>query len=210
MALPRTTVHLVRHGEVFNPGGVLYERLPDFHLSDLGQAMANRLGDYFAGRPNSAQMIVASPLERAQETAAPIAEALGLPIGLDPRVIESASRFAGLRINAATLARPANARHLFNPLRPSWGEPYQQIAARMADALADVLAQAQGGEAVVVSHQSPIWRLRLHLTGHPLWPMPRGRSCSLASVTTLVYEAGQLRAIAYREPAADLLPAELR
>ncbi|MDR2253822.1 MAG: histidine phosphatase family protein [Bifidobacteriaceae bacterium] len=211
MAEPRTTVHLVRHGEVMNPEKVLYERLPDFHLTANGHAMAQRVADYFAARIGSrVDLLVASPLERAQETAAPISAALGLEIRTDPRVIEAQNSFAGQKVDLPNLLKPAALRRLRNPLRPSWGEPFEQIADRMHAAIADLRAEIPGGEAIVVSHQSPVWRARLRAEQRALWPMPQGRACSLASVTTLVFEGDKLSALAYCEPAADLLPPELR
>jgi broad specificity phosphatase PhoE len=211
MVEPRTTIHLVRHGEVDNPRHVLYERLPGFHLSDRGQAMARRVADHFAGRgAGQVDALVASPLERAQETARPLAEALGMEARTDGRVIESGSVFAGQRIDLGNMLKPSAVRRFYNPLRPSWGEPFEAIADRMHAALADLRAEFPGGEVVVVSHQSPIWRARLRAEGRPVWPLPRGRACSLASVTTLVYEGDQLSAVCYCEPAADLLPDHLR
>ena len=61
-------VHVLRHGEVHNPNGVLYGRLPDFHLSDLGKEMAERIAERMRG--TDVTHVVSSPLERAQETAA--------------------------------------------------------------------------------------------------------------------------------------------
>ncbi|MDR1118019.1 MAG: histidine phosphatase family protein [Bifidobacteriaceae bacterium] len=210
MAEPRTTIHLVRHGEVHNPDHILYERLPGYHLSERGQAMARRVGEHFESRRGRVDTLVASPLERAQETAAPIAEALGLEIRTDPRVIEAGNSLAGRRITLPNLLKPSAARRLYNPLRPSWGEPFEAIAERMHAAIGDLREEVGGGTAVVVSHQSPVWRARLHAEGRPLWPMARGRACSLASVTTLVYEGDKLSAVCYCEPAADLLPPHLR
>ena len=87
MGQNRTMVHLVRHGEVENPAGLLYGRLPDYHLSDLGREMAARVAEHLRGR--DVVYLVSSPLERAQETAAPLAETLGLPVVIDERVIEA-------------------------------------------------------------------------------------------------------------------------
>ena len=90
--MPHATVHLLRHGEVHNPDGVLYGRLPEFHLSERGRDMARMLAEHFTARAgNGAKIVhlVASPLTRAQETAMPTAEALGLEITTDPRIIEA-------------------------------------------------------------------------------------------------------------------------
>src|SRR5690348_5875191 len=82
-----TIVHLLRHGEVENPAGIIYGRLPGYHLSANGRAMASAAADFFAGRPVA--VLFCSPLERAQETARPVAERLGLDIVTDDRLIES-------------------------------------------------------------------------------------------------------------------------
>ncbi|MDR1824309.1 MAG: histidine phosphatase family protein [Bifidobacteriaceae bacterium] len=210
---PLTTVHLVRHGEVYNPEGVLYERLPGYHLSELGLAMAQRVADYFS-RVLASQVgyLVASPLERAQETAVPIGAALGLEVATDARLIEAGSSFAGTVVDAAHLVRPKALVQLRNPRKPSWGEPYIEIAQRMTAAIAEARVKVPGGHVVAVSHQSPIWRARLYAEGRPLWHFPTGRLCSLASITSLVFgaESGVLQAVRYYEPAGDLLPDHLR
>ncbi len=206
-----TTVHLVRHGEVHNPGGVLYGRLDGYHLSERGHAMAQRLADYFAGRAGGPRRdvvhVVASPLQRAQETAGPVAAALGLELATDARLIEAANHFEGLTfgVGDGSLRRPAHWRFLWNPFRPSWGEPYREQVARMLAAVATAREAARGHEAVVVSHQLPIWVTRRAVEGKRLWHDPRSRECSLASVTSLVYDGDDLT-LAYAEPCADLLP----
>src|SRR5260370_517905 len=120
-----TVVHLLRHGEVHNPNHVLYGRLPGYHLSGNGQLMAAAAADYFDGRPVAA--LFASPLERAQETAQPVADRLGLQITTDDRLIESANVLEGKSVSLASLAaNPLNWKYLWNPFTPSWGEPYTQ------------------------------------------------------------------------------------
>src|ERR1700761_5743166 len=161
-----TIVHLLRHGEVENPPGIIYGRLPDYHLSANGRAMASAAADYFAGRPVVA--LFCSPLERAQETAAPVAERLRLDIVTDDRLIESWNHFEGMRfgVGDGSLRRPAHWPYLINPFRPSWGEPYRHIVARMLDIMAVARAaavEAGGTEAVCVSHQLPIWVTRRHV-----------------------------------------------
>ncbi|RZS79047.1 broad specificity phosphatase PhoE [Motilibacter rhizosphaerae] len=203
-----TRVHLVRHGEVHNPTGVLYGRLPGFHLSDRGREMAERLGEVLGERDIT--HLVASPLDRAQETAAPLAAFRGLSITTDPRVIEAGNRFEGrtFGVGDGSLRRPAVWPLLVNPFRPSWGEPYDQIAQRMRAAVTDARAAARGHEAAIVSHQLPVWVARCSYEGRRLWHDPRTRQCSLASVTTLVWEGDRLARIEYLEPCLDLLPAK--
>jgi broad specificity phosphatase PhoE len=201
-------VHLVRHGQVHNPEAVLYGRQPGFGLSDLGRQMATRLGEYFADVP--LDYLVSSPLQRAQETIAPIAAAHPqLEVHLDDRVIEAANVFEGKsfgRYNELLLL-PSSWWALRNPLRPSWGESYTSIVERMRRALADAAAQVPGGQALVLSHELPIWMARSDAEGRRLVHDPRRREARLASVTSFTFDNdGKLVDVTYREPAADLVP----
>jgi broad specificity phosphatase PhoE len=202
----KTVVHLLRHGEVHNPTGVLYGRSTGYHLSDLGQKMAQRVADTIGSRDIT--QVISSPLERAQETAAPLAETRGLDIVTDSRVIESTNVFEGARFGHGdgVLKRPQSWRHLWNPFRPSWGEPYKQVAARMMAAVQDARDAAEGHEAVIVSHQLPIWITRLHVEGHMFLHDPRRRQCTLCSLTSLTFVNDHLTMVRYSEPAADLIP----
>jgi broad specificity phosphatase PhoE len=205
-----TTVHLLRHGEVHNPTGVLYGRLPGFHLSELGQRMAQRVADAVGDRDIT--HVVASPLERAQETAAPLARVRDADIVTDARVIESGNVFEGRRftLSDSILKHPDTWPHLWNPFRPSWGEPYKTIAARMMAAVYDARDAARGHEAVVVSHQLPVWVTRLHVEHRPFVHNPRNRQCTLCSLTSLVFDGDALVTVRYSEPAADLIPVKDR
>jgi broad specificity phosphatase PhoE len=202
----RTVVHLLRHGEVLNPGKILYGRLPGYHLSELGRTMADRAAEYFTGR--DVVTLIASPLERARETAVPIATALGLPAGTDDRLIEAANVFEGrpFGVGDGVLRHPAAWPHLRNPFRPSWGEPYRQIAARMGEAVEAARESSAGHEAVLVSHQLPIWVARLAAEHRRFVHDPRRRECTLASVTSLEFKGRSLAWITYAEPSRDLLP----
>lgn len=218
--MPQSTVHLLRHGEVHNPQGILYGRLPEFHLSELGRQMAQTAATYFAERAAQGANIVylaASPLTRAQETALPTAQALNLEIATEDRIIEAENHFEGLKVTKAELRRPRHWQHFVNPLRPSWGEPYKAQALRVMAAVHDARLHAmdlagaeyeeRGAEAILVSHQLPIWATRLNAEGRRLWHDPRKRECTLTSVTSLVFDAdGSLLRVEYHEPAAALLP----
>jgi broad specificity phosphatase PhoE len=200
--MPDTTVvHLLRHGEVDNPHGVLYGRLPGYHLSANGRAMAQAAASYFAGRPVVA--LFSSPLERAQETASPVAEQLGLPIVTDDRLIESWNHFEGQRfgVGDGLLRHPAHWPRLVNPFRPSWGEPYRHVAARMQAVMATAREAAAGREAVCVTHQLPIWVARRAAEGQRLWHNPAMRECALGSVTSFTYSGDQLTGVSYTVPA---------
>ena len=206
----RTVVHLLRHGEVHNPTGVLYGRMPGYHLSDLGRQMAERVAEVIGNRDIT--HLVCSPLERAQETAAPLAVARGIEVTTDPRVIESTNVFEGATfgVGDGVLRKPQAWRHLWNPFRPSWGEPYRQLAARMLAAVYDARDAAKGHEAVIVSHQLPIWVTRLHVENRSFLHDPRRRQCTLASLTSLTFEDDTTTVLRYSEPAADLIPVKDR
>lgn len=202
----RSVVHLLRHGEVYNPEGVLYGRLPGYRLSDLGEQMAQRAAEALAGHDIAA--VIASPMERAQQTAEPIAQVHGHQIATEPLAIEADNVFEGQRVSVGdgVLRQPATWRHLWNPFKPSWGEPYDEVAARMRQAVRNAKDLADGREAVLVSHQLPIWIARLDAEGRRLWHDPRSRQCTLASLTSLTFDDDDLVSITYSEPARDLLP----
>jgi broad specificity phosphatase PhoE len=201
-----TTVHLLRHGEVHNPEGVLYGRREGYHLSDLGRAMAERVAGVIGDR--DIVHLRCSPLERAQETAAPLAAARDLTPVLDPRVIESANVFEGKRFGHGdnALRKPSAWIHLWNPVKPSWGEPYKEVVARMLAAVYDARDAARGHEAVVVSHQLPIWITRLAVEKRSFLHDPRKRQCTLCSLTSLTFLGDDLTSVRYSEPAGDLIP----
>lgn len=199
-----TVVHLLRHGEVHNPGGILYGRLPGYHLSDTGRLMAETVAKAVGGRDIVA--IHSSPLERALETAAPLADKLGLDVTEDDRLLEAANMLQGRPVGQglAIFRNPRNYRYFWNPLRPSWGEAYPAIVARMKAAVDDARAAARGHEAVLVSHQLPIWTIRMAAEGRRLWHDPRRRQCALASLTTFTFEGDRLVSVGYSEPAGSL------
>lgn len=198
---PDTVLHLLRHGEVHNPGGVLYGRLPDFHLSEEGRLMAKAAAGFLAGR--DVVLLRCSPLDRTRETAAPLAAQFGLGVSTDDRLIEPTNVFEGttVGVGSGALRNPAHWRYLYDPFRPSWGEPYRDVAARMLAAMADAAQAARGHEAVLVSHQLPIWIARRAAGGRPLWHNPAHRQCALASVTSFSYAGDRITGVSYAEPA---------
>lgn len=215
--MSHTTVHLLRHGEVHNPAGVLYGRLPGYHLSALGREMAERAAQYLGGERipttspgttperHDVTHVIASPLQRAQETARPVAAEFGLEVETDERLLEAGNYFEG-RVVGSSLRDPRSWPRLINPWRPSWGEPYTRQAARMRAAVEDARREAEGHEAVLVSHQLPIWIARLSFEGRRFFHDPRNRQCSLASLTSLRFEGDRFVGFSYVEPSADLLP----
>ena len=218
--MPSTTIHFIRHGKVENPDHLLYERLPGFHLSDLGRRMARAAADYAAADPqlSSVVAVYSSPLDRTRETAGIIIGALNkvrvergeqpLELQTDDRIIEAGNEFRGKRIGygEGALWRNGNWRLVRNLWKPSWGESYQHIAARVGDFAQEKVRECAGKQIIAVSHESPIWSYR-HLleTGHPEHNMVL-RHTALASVTSITYdsETGKMLSISYADPAKDV------
>ncbi|KRC61891.1 phosphoglycerate mutase [Agromyces sp. Root81] len=204
--MPADQIHLVRHGEVFNPQGVLYGRLSGYGLSDLGRSMAQAAADDLVTRDRAVTALVSSPLQRTQQSAEPIAAAFGLEPVLDDRVIEPENRFEGKRMRGpeGALRDIRNWRLLVNPWEPSWGEPFRSIADRMLAAIGDAWQAADGGDVVIVSHQLPIWMVHRRLAGISLAHDPRRRRCALSSITTLERRGERFVEVGYTDPAAGL------
>ena len=200
-------VHVIRHGEVENPEKILYGRQPGRRLSQRGQEMAQVIGDWSKSIDLGA--VHASPLQRAQETATPIARAHSLDITTDEKLIEAANIFEGKKfeLGSGVLRHPSSWKHLVNPWKPSWGEPYEEQISRMLAAVFQARDAAQGKDAIVVSHQLPIWILRRAIEGRRLIHDPRKRQCTLASVTSVHFDdEGMISGTSYSEPAKHLLP----
>lgn len=201
-----TTVHLLRHGEVHNPGRVLYGRIAGYHLSERGHEMARTVADALTAQSRDVVGVIASPLQRAQETAAPISAAFKLTTGVDERLVEAGNRFEGTTVGAKpwTLLNPRWWPLLRNPFTPSWGEPYREQADRVQAAVEDARKAHEGHEVVLVSHQLPIWVTRLAYENRRLWHDPRKRQCTLCSLTSLHFDDDELTGIEYTEPAGHL------
>ncbi|MEY4311004.1 MAG: hypothetical protein RLZ71_930 [Actinomycetota bacterium] len=204
--MPASRIHLVRHGEVHNPEGILYGRLPHFRLSERGHEMAALAAKELKARGVKVGSLYASPLLRTRESAEHIQELFGVEPVTDERLIEPTNIFEGRKLSARTIAiRPHLVYHLRNPNQPSWGEPYVNIVARMLEAMNDIAAKTVGGDAVVVTHQLPIWITHRHLAGERLAHNPSARRCALSSITTFEKTADGWVEIAYANPAEALL-----
>lgn len=199
-------LHFVRHGEVFNPKGLLYERLEGFPLSERGHGMAEAAATELQKMGRPIGQLLVSPLERTQQSAAPIAQSFGLSPQIEERIIEPWNKLRGQPMGAkALIAQPALAVHLYNPLKPSWGEPYEEIAQRMTDAALSAWEVGGGSDVVFVSHQLPIWMTYLSASGLRLPHNPRNRRCSLSSITSFEVEEGKLVPVGYLEPGMKYL-----
>ena len=196
----------MRHGEVANPEHVLYGRLDGFGLSPLGVQMAQAAADELSasGRPVSA--LFASPLLRAQQSAAPVARAFALPIQTDERFIEPTNAFEGKRMRGpgGALRDPRNWRYMANPFKPSWGEPFSSIVARMMAGIAGADASVDGGDVVIVSHQACITMVARSVGGKGLAHNPGTRRCNLSSITSLEKHGDRYVEVGYSDPAAHL------
>jgi broad specificity phosphatase PhoE len=200
-------IHFIRHGEVHNPEKILYGLQPGWKLSERGKKMAQVIAQWSENLNIGA--IHASPLQRAQETVAPIIDIHNLQLTTDKNLIEAGNIFEGKRfeLGNGVLRHPKSWRYLYNPWRPSWGEPYVQIINRMLKALFTARDSAEGKDAICVSHQLPIWMLRSAIEGRMLIHDPRKRECALASVTSFELDnEGMVSAVSYLEPAKHLLP----
>lgn len=204
--MPAELVRLVRHGEVHNPDGILYGRIPGYHLSELGHQMAAVAAESLAGHDVTG--LIASPLQRTQESAQPWADLFGLPINTDERLIEPHNWFEGTRMRER-LRNPVSWPRLANPLRPSWGEPYQSVKRRMFAAITDAWQSVDSGEVVLVSHQMPIVMVARSVAGLAPFHDPRKRRCSLSSITTLRHDGERFIEVDYQEPARELLAASI-
>jgi broad specificity phosphatase PhoE len=201
------TIHFVRHGEVHNPEKILYGLQPGWRLSDRGNEMAAVIGEWSTKLDLGA--IHSSPLQRAQETVAPIIAKHKLSLTTDKNLIEASNIFEGKKfeLGSGVLRHPSSWRYLYNPWKPSWGEPYEQLISRMLKGLFAARDAAGGKDAICVSHQLPIWILRSAVEGRRLLHDPRKRECTLASVTSFELDnEGMISSVSYLEPAKHLLP----
>lgn len=200
-------IHFIRHGEVHNPEKILYGLQPGWRLSERGIQMAQVVAQW--SKKLNLGAIHSSPLQRAQETVAPIIDNHSLQLTTDKNLIEASNIFEGKKfeLGSGVLKHPKSWRYLYNPWRPSWGEPYDQIINRMLKALFSARDAAGGKDAICVSHQLPIWILRSAVEGRRLLHDPRKRECSLASVTSFELDSdGMVTGVSYSEPAQHLLP----
>ncbi|AGP31656.1 histidine phosphatase family protein [Corynebacterium terpenotabidum] len=204
-----TIVHLVRHGEVHNPDRILYGRLPGWHLSVRGRQMAAAvaadLGDH------DIAYLAASPLQRAQETVAPLVETVNsngrrIDLVTDEDLLEAGNDLEGLHIKGvrSALWNPKRWPMMKDPSIPSWGEPYTQIVDRMWVAVDRARRAAEGREAVCVTHQLPVVCVQRDIQGLPLKHNPLARRCNLASVTSLIFDGDDLTDMVYSEPAQEI------
>lgn len=207
-------IHLIRHGEVDNPDGILYGRLPGFQLSARGREMAELAAKHVLEEGRAVAALYASPLLRARQSAAPFERCYGLQIRNEPRIIEPTNVFEGKsKTGRASLLKHVKSwPALWNPLLPSWGEPYARIFRRVRAAMEEAWANAEAegvkGDIVMLSHQAPIWNQHLSVAGKPFAHNPAKRRCDLSSITTFVKHGNKWVELGYASPAAHMIEDE--
>jgi broad specificity phosphatase PhoE len=176
------TTFLVRHGEVHNPEGVVYADLDGFGLSELGRAQASAT----AARLPTGSSIVASPLQRAAETANIIAGEFATSVTVDEDLTEwhLGRRWAGETWESIDERFPGElTAYLDHPHQLDFaGETLAALAARVADAVRRHRSAAYG-PLVIVSHQDPIQAARLALTGRTLTDLHQDKPGHAAIIT---------------------------
>jgi broad specificity phosphatase PhoE len=203
--MPAQRIHLVRHGEVYNPGGVLYGRLPNFHLSDTGKLMAKDAAEELKKMKADVRAIYVSPLLRTQESAKPIEELFKVDGKVDENLVEPWNVFEGRKLSVKAVAlRPHWWWHFRNPAKPAWGETFIDIIQRMNHAIVTARDSVESGDVVLVTHQLPIWIMHLHVAGERLMHDPRKRRCALSSITTFEFDQDGLVEVSYKDPASNL------
>lgn len=170
--------------------------------------MAEAAAHELAASDRAVSMVLASPLVRAQQSAAPIAEAFNLPIVTEERIIEPTNAFEGT-VGRTAFKNPKYWYRFLNPFRPSWGEPYRSIANRVRGAMDDAWDAARDaerqGDIVMVSHQAVVWAAHRDINGEPLFHNPAKRRCELSSITSFERRGGRWFEVDYRTPAAHLM-----
>jgi broad specificity phosphatase PhoE len=160
----KTTIYLVRHGEVFNPKQILYGRLPGFGLSRTGKIQAQKLGTYLSGRP--IHTIYASPLARTRQTASFVRKHHpAVPFSVDRRLIEVKTPLEG-----ASLSELEKGGWNFYQEKyfAQGGERLDDIWNRMNDFFSEIVPRHEGHEIVVVSHGDPIMLTAAKHSGKPI------------------------------------------
>lgn len=178
-------VHLVRHGEAHNPTEVVYDSLPGFPLSPAGSVQARSVSRYLGSQPIVA--VWSSPLQRALETATPIANRAGVPVLVDEELIEWSllSRWAGTRWADLPTTHPGELEaYLDHPgVLDFADETLEMLAKRMTGAIKRIEGRSDAGDVVVVGHQDPIQAARLALTGRSLSGLHSDKPTHASAIT---------------------------
>lgn len=181
-----TTILFVRHGTTATTGSVLPGRAPGLHLSERGIEQATALAERLKDLSRKPTALYVSPLERARETAAPIAKALRLRPVVDKGLLEcDFGLWTGKRL--ATLARRAEWRavqHAPSTFRFPEGESFSEMQLRMWEAVTKIVKRHRNRTVIVVSHADPIKAAVTYAQGVPLDLFQRTviSTCSISAI----------------------------
>lgn len=180
---------LIRHGENdYVKTGKLAGRLPEVHLNERGRQQAEELAESLANLPIKA--IYSSPLERARETAAPLAAKLGLEAQIRPGLIETGiGAWAGQELKALRkLPEWKTVQDAPSRFRFPGGESFAESQARIVGEIEAILGLHQKEDVIAcVSHADPIKLATAYYLGMPLDHFQR-LGCDTASVTVFLLE----------------------
>lgn len=170
---PPTLVLLVRHGQTPTTGKVLPGRAPGLHLADKGQQQAQIVADRIASLQTAKRKVAAvyaSPMERTQETAAPISKALGLRTRRNAGLIEADfGEWTGAELKALSkLPEWRTVQRNPSGFRFPGGESFIEMQTRICGAIQRLCAAHPGETIVAVSHADPIKAAVAHAMGTPL------------------------------------------
>ena len=141
-----TTLYLMRHGQVHNPTGILYGRLPGFRLSEMGIQQARAAGEWLAGKP--IQAIYSSPMERARQTASIVAQRQdALSPRIDERILEVLTPYEG----RPTAELAAAGWDLYSGNKPPFESP-GMVLERVLDFMTHIAAAHSNESVVAIGH----------------------------------------------------------
>ena len=201
---PTTVVLLVRHGVTPTTGKKLPGRLPGVHLSDEGRRQAEVAARRIA-KLKRVTAIYSSPLDRARETAAPIARERGLSVRIDRDLLEiDVGRWAGKSLGSLRRRSEWKTVQRYpSGFRFPGGESFAEMQGRITAAVARLVARHPGGTLVLVSHGDPIKAVVAHALGVHLDLFQR-ISIGTASITAVVYRRDGARVLTVNSTGADL------
>ena len=181
-----TLVLLVRHGQTPTTGKLLPGRAPGLHLADVGHEQARRVADRIMALPKI-DAIYASPLERARETAAPIAKAFGMKTQIDRGLLEcDFGDWTGAELkNLMKLPEWTTVQRAPSTFTFPAGESFNAMQTRMVGAIDRLRAKHPGGVIVCVSHADPIKAAVAHAMGTHIDLFQRIviSTCSISAIT---------------------------
>jgi probable phosphoglycerate mutase len=185
-----TLVLLVRHGQTPTTGKLLPGRAPGLHLAEAGQAQAQAAADRIAALER-VDAIYASPLERARETAAPIAKALGQKVVIDKGLLEcDFGDWTGAELkHLMKLPEWTTVQRSPSTFRFPNGESFTEMQTRIVSAIDRICAKHPGGTVVCVSHADPIKAAVAHAMGTHIDLFQR-IVISTCSISAIAYSVG--------------------